>query len=159
MIWDLSLMARVRRLRTQVGVAEEAIVTSGGYAETAAKQRLAEELIRTGHDLGVEIDMRDIGFQERSDLEESFPMSRWYRAAWAPMHGTVELLAGPRDGEVMAVDPQLIDYTGPIRFPQLAYDPVFWDKAGPVPPDVNHLEYRMHGYREETRSWIYKFYP
>lgn len=155
MIWNLATMGRVRSRYTQGDLADEQNAASHGMAEMHLKQLMAERLKQDCHPLGVEIDLRDVGFQVRPS---SVPNATRYRARWAPMHGLVELLHGPRDGEVLEVAPQLIDWSAPITFATLDAGPV-WDAETAVEPvPIAHLEYRLHGYHEETRAWVYKFY-
>jgi len=158
MIWNLDTMRKVRSLYVRMSVSEEMIEASQGMAEMHAKQQLAEQLKRDCHPLGVEIDLRDVGFQDRpSDAPVAL---RIYTARWQPMHGLVELFGGPRDGEIVQVAPQLIDWSAPIRFPVVSVDySAIWEADNPDKPvPIQHLEYRMHGYHEEARAWVYKFY-
>lgn len=158
MIWNADTMARVRRLYVR-GLLDVTLLLRDdtGVLEAAHKHKLAEVLQASANDLGVDLDMRDIGF-----TEFEYPMvgQRDYIAKWAPMHGTVHLVGGPMDGTNMEVEPSLIDYAHPLRFPALMADmaSLFEMPETPEPVPMASLEYRLSGYHENIRAWVYRYY-
>lgn len=158
MIWDMPLIRKVGRLYVLADLAAEQVAATGGMVVGMLHNRMADQLIDDAHPLGVEIDKRDIQFTEM----EGNPARNTckYRAQWSPMHGVVELLGGPLDGQVHTMEPSLITYAHPLVFPTLITRHDIWhpDPDGPAAPTVANMEYRMSGYREESRAWVYRYY-
>ena len=152
MIWNATTLGQVRGLRVRLGLDASWLLHDRDEAILQAKRRIGDELVRMAEPYGAVIDLRDVEFIERDDK----PYGLLIQARWFPAHGIVELLGGPRDGDVMEVQPQVIGQ--PLLFPMLL-DPVGYLDGGKLDPvPTRNLEYRPAGWREETRSWIYRYY-
>lgn len=142
-------MGYVRSLRVQYGLSGEVLHQGKDEAILHSKRYLADHLVRDAQPYGAVVDQRDIEFIERgAEYDGLLIMARWF-----PAHGVVEFHGGPADGEVREVPPQMIGQ--PIL---LVSEPAWTADLGDAPVPTPRLEYRLGGWHEETRAWVYRHY-
>lgn len=152
-VWDLTTVLRVRRLRVRQAVSLSLLALENNnfgrdHMMAHLKTTVAERLKMDAEPYAVDLDTRDIEFREDEDGDFGIMLT----ARWNPATGQVILLGGPRSGEQLTVEPQMIG--NPLHFPKPVYGPVFGGGFGPS----DSIAYEYAGWHEALRRWAYRYH-
>lgn len=150
MIWDLSLIQRVRALRVDADLADEQFETAN-HPEALIQahiDHMHDQLIGGGHTFGVEIHPGDINM---ATWVKHITHSAHYQIWWAPDTREIELRGGENDSQHWEVP----DIHQPLKMPvRHVQDPLMGEPA----PRYAHLisvTYMLAGWNEQNRYWIF----
>lgn len=161
--WNMATVAEVRQLRSRVTIAiydlAQCGVPEGAYVDKL-RLRAFQNLSRACKaSAGVTVELGDMKFWEEpvNETEDTGEVVR-YKAIgcrWFPTTGSVELVGGPRDGELWTLQPGAVGQPFYVLAPDL--DPI-WDMSdGVTIPTVatTKLAYLPSGWNPVKRIWLY----
>jgi len=156
MIWSMETVGAVSRLFADANIATP--YADRVEAVNALRRQAALMLVEMGHPLGVEIHLDDVQMR-RQEITKDHAMRNIvpFQAAWRPTTTLVELAhVGEFDGKLMLLgrvgEPLLLPVTA--SSPPLAFDP--GEMATEISPTIATLEFRLDGWNETERRWIYR---
>jgi hypothetical protein len=154
MILSLPTVFALERLRVGVAIDRASILTAVD-AEAFGKvhrRKLWAALCEAAMTYAVDLDERDVVFVETTTDEDRDRNRVVYRARWSPQTNEIELVGGPADGKVFAVerprDPFVvcIDEGTPSEW--------YGYPTQPTPVVPQRLTYNPDGWNEQTRRWV-----
>lgn len=163
--WNMATVAEVRQLRSLVTIAiydlSVSAVPEGEYVDKL-RLRAFQNLNRACKaSSGVTVELGDMKFWEepRFDVDPLTDEQVRYKAIgarWFPTTGTIELVGGPRDGELYTLQSGAVGQPFYVLSPDM--DPM-WDSmaAGDTIPTVaiRKLAYVPAGWNPGKRIWLY----
>ena len=148
-IWSLRQMEQVRGAYVRAHVAHEQI-ERGDTVLLATRERLARELVEFCRPFAVELHEGDVCFKQWTS--ESVPFTEVVTACWRPTTHEAEFFGGHADGKVLEVENVGQHLLLPTE-PEMDWrDP----PAGPDLLTPNAVTYRLDGWDETARRWVYR---
>ena len=147
-IWPMKTVWDIRRLHVACMIDRILIAKHGESVMDSAKDRLVREFQRSAEPWAVVPHPQDFEFREVD--HDDFAVK--IECAWRPATNIVQMHGGPSDGQVIAVqrvgDPIEVVVAPPVR----------WSESGdgPVSPTLDRVAYRLDGWSETAREWVYR---
>ena len=149
-IWDMKQVRAVSQLRIEGWLAYEAIESAYINLQSLEVERMASRFVDEAHALAVEVEKIDLQLDMWRENNKS---AMHYRIYWKPTTRVIELRGGPKDGELLEVQ----DIHNPVLVTENL--PLFTEPLEPGPQAWMALEYKMAGWSEQKRHWVFDLVP
>lgn len=155
MIWELPQLRMIQHYGAQLAVSPDALKLGKDAYVVALAQKLYQQVQDMAWTLAAELDIEDMHFTWSEPPAPEFGDLRFLRARWRPESKQVLFRNGPLEGKRLTVAPEVL--AGERIMAMEGMDAPLWNPSGPAEEKLPtwEVEYRLDGWDEESRSWVY----